>query len=1300
MTDGPSFTTFANNLRAYQVARSEDAKAFWKHEREKYGTQGGDLALPPHSMPQPCSAHEERVEFNFPLARLRNTARMCHVGVSSLIFAAWAGTVSTICDSDHVRFGVVLSGRNVAVPYAETIVGPLISTLPLNIRINASTTFMELAKHIHLRTARLSEYSWTLPEHGYSQNYSSALSIQVGDANSPPLSKAWSTSITRFPSQLPLSISVEAEGLVCVQYQTAKMSRFTAENITNILAHTLDAIATDGTRVCRSIPHSMESRLRIQSQCYSPRTRQAFERSNLVSLFQSAAAGGVTDAAVEKSGSKLTYAELDHMSDKLAWAIEPYISPGDVVGVYADRSLNWIVAVYAVLKAGGIYCPFHNSLSPMVRDEQFQAARITLFLFPNLVDMIDTNKPAGCQVCLSVEDVLVAETSKELPFQGPPIRPEDAAYLCFTSGSSGKPKGVLCKHGGLVAFQRDFDVRLRARSGWKIAQTMSPCFDGSIHEIFSCLSYGATLVLPNEEKDPFEHLGHVDAAILTPTVASALQPEATGRLSVVYLVGESVPQHVCDQWAAQMTVFNMYGPTEATCGATITQLFPGVPVRIGRPNPSSRVYVLDRHHNLTPPGILGEVYIAGVQVAKGYLDLPNLNRERFLEDTVCPEIPERMYKTGDLGYWDEAGQLALLGRDDRQIKYRGFRVDMDDIEARVRAGVPQAHGVAVLLDHDWLVVILTPRALQAEVVKQQLAKCLPSHVMPRIYVMEKLPVTRAGKLDYRSASRIVQSTSGDLGDVVLGTSANHSEDLSNTEFQIADFWREVLQLPADLPLSPASSFMELGGESISALRLRGKVEHVLGRQLPLTNILTTSTLREMAFVVERSKPSLSSPSIGIVQEDFDTISPLSAMERSLCALNKGNMTSNALNVSLLCNLDPRVNVGRLTDSLNQILSRHTILRSHYHGLDDLDKAFRTITESPPEVSLVTSADLHSQTEINRPFNLEAEDLMRVFVSPSELLVVAHHIILDLTALRKLMRQVQQSYDGVEIAPDGASYVSRKFLNGPEMFGPRDRERVSFWDGYLENRPLTYSPHRSRAGGSFVTRLEPEFWAHIQQFARLQQVTAHHFFLAAAALATSPCTDEGVVDTVIGAPHLNREQEMHEGVVGLFLQPLPIRIRWTNKKAPMVDLLALVKDSSQQALSNAISWETLCGRVKGHDRDAEDQALFDIMLTVHRTKEWDDCLVTGMSPQYTFAQGSSKFNCLIEWVGGGQDEEAILRIEYSNAWATAEEIETLASKLTLAARMMARGEDYREMRPVLERIRHGQDGNEQLPSNGV
>lgn len=1298
ITNGPSFTTFANNLKAYQVARSEDATAFWKHEREKYGTNGGDLALPPHSTPQSSSSHEERVEFNFPPARLRNTARMWHVGVASLFFTAWAETLASICNSDHVRFGVVLSGRNVAIPHADTVVGPLISTLPLNLHLDASTTFAKLAKHIHQRIARLSEYSWTLPEHGYRQDYSSALSIQVGDTNSPSLSKAWSTSVTRFPSQIPLSISVEAGGLVCVQYQTAKMSRFAAQNITNILAHALDAIAagweSNGTLVCGSIPQSMDSRLRMQSQCYSPRTRRSFEEANLVSLFRSAAAGGVTDAAVEKSGSTLIYAELDQMSDRVARAIEPFMSPGDVVGIYADRSLNWIVAIYAVLKVGGVYCPFHNSLSPAVRDEQFAAAKITLFLFPNLDDMSDANKPAGCQVCMSVEDVLAvgqpyaaAETVQEPPFQGPTIRPEDAAYLCFTSGSSGKPKGVLCKHGSLVAFQRDFDVRLRARPGWKIAQTMSPCFDGSIHEIFSCLSYGATLVLPNMEKDPFEHLGHVDAAVLTPTVASALQPEAIGRLSVVYLVGESVPQHVCDHWAAQMTVFNMYGPTETTCGATITQLFPGVPVSIGKPNPSSRVYVLDRHHNLTPPGIAGEVYVAGVQVAKGYLDLPVLNSERFLDDTVCPELSERMYKTGDLGYWDEANQLVLLGRHDRQIKYRGFRVDMDDIEARVRAGIPQAHGVAALLDCDRLVLILTPGTLQAEVVKKKLAECLPSHVMPRICVMEKLPVTRAGKLDYRSASRLVQSTSGGLADVALGTSVAPSADLSNTERRIADLWREVLRLPAELVLSPTSSFMDLGGESISALRLRSKVQRLLGRQVSLTDILTTSTLRDMSLSVESSTLSTPTVSLSIAQTAFDTVSSLSPMERGLCALNKGNMDSTALNVSLLCKLDPRVDVDRLADSLNQILSRHMILRSRFHGLDDLDKAFRTLAESPPKVSKVASADLNADTEVNRPFNLEAEDLMRVFVSPTEFLVVAHHIILDLTALRKLMRQVQQSYNGVEISPDGPSYVSRNFLSDTEMFGFRDRERLSFWDEYLANCPLICSPQRSRAGGSFVTRLEPEVWARVQHFARIHQVTAHHFFLAAAALAAFYRTnEEGVVDTVIGAPHVNREQDIHEDVVGLFLQPLPIRIRWPDKNAPVADLLALVKDSSQQALTNVISWETLCARLKGHDGDAEGEALFDIMLTVHRTNEWDDCLVAGMSPKYTFAQGSSKFNCLIEWVVGSQDEEAILRIEYSNTWATADEIEVLASKLILVARMMAQGEDYGAIRLALQQTR--------------
>lgn len=237
------------------------------------------------------------------------------------------------------------------------------------------------------------------------------------------------------------------------------------------------------------------------------------------------------------------------------------IQPGEVVCVLADRSINWIIAIYGILKAGGVYSAQDPGLPDHIRNTNFQTAGGKLYLVPGTSQKYC--KPEACNHCLSVEELSQDIPADVVPSHRPAPRPEDNAYLCFTSGSTGKPKGVMCHHAGLVAFQKDFEVRLFAAPGQRISQLMSPAFDGSIHEIFSALCYGATLVLA-DGVDPFAHLRKSNAGILTPSVAKILAPKDFPELRTVYLVGEPVPQYVNDVWSSATTLYNMYGPTEAT----------------------------------------------------------------------------------------------------------------------------------------------------------------------------------------------------------------------------------------------------------------------------------------------------------------------------------------------------------------------------------------------------------------------------------------------------------------------------------------------------------------------------------------------------------------------------------------------------------------------------------------------------------------------------------------------------------------------------------------------------------------
>lgn len=1415
---GPSFVAFANRLAVYQAARSREGESFWKRQKERYGPPPPELALPPvegvsweaHNDVESGSADDAdqgQVQFDFPQERLREAARRLRVSIASLYLAAWAATLSSLANSDRIQFGVILSGRTLPFPHVGHVVGPLISTLPLTLILGSAdtTTFADLARHVHARVAELSTFSWTLPRHGYSNDWASAISvrqpIERGDADAPAATIPsrnyhFSSTSTSFVSHVPLSVSVEPDGLVHLQYHRNKINRFQAETICSLFSQALSVLELERDTPTPAqpqtpfhsaiVPGPMTSWLRAQSNADSVRSTEAFERGDLVSLFREAVAvSGPGAVAVEKAGARLTYEELDQRSEAVAARIAALVRPGEPVAVHVDRSLNWIVAVYAVLKAAAVYCPLNSALPPRVRDEQFAAGGCALFLIPGALSTASSCTPATCKLVVSVQHILNQEQERfrhgvdgdgdgdgdgngndhnstcvrvDLGVEAegvaarkgkdqeldhvhplPSIHPGSPAYICFTSGSSGKPKGVLCRHGGLVAFQRDPDVRLRARPGWRIAQTMSPSFDGSIHEMFSALSYGATLVLPRDECDPLGHLAaDVDAAVLTPTVAAALRPDAPelARLTAVYLIGEAVPQHVCDDWAAaKEAVFNMYGPTEATCGATTARLRPGVPVTVGRPNPSCRVYVLDRNLQPTPPGFVGEIYLAGIQVAVGYVGVAGggggatavvaeLNASRFLDDVVCPGLGERMYRTGDRGCWGEDGQLHVLGRNDRQIKHRGFRIDLDDVEARVHSLVPAASGVAVMIKDGELVLVLAPTSpssspapapapaslhpsLDTAAVRRVLAAHLPAQMMPRhVYLVDKFPITQAGKLDYATTAKMIRDAEttvepSALGDLGHRLSTALGSTLGQLERGLADWWQQILNLAPDTLVSGNSNFIDLGGDSISALRLQSRIENELRCRVPVGLILGASSLRGLAEALYSIAPPRSSRVVirnaaptsaqtkssrrnGSVVGHSTSLSP---MERALWMQDGGELRSTAFNVSLLCKLGPSIQQERLEQSFNCVLARHDVLRSQYHGLDG-DQPYRTLSERPPR-AIRTRDDFDARAEVNRPFDLAAGGLFRVFISPTQLLVLAHHIICDLTTLRRIMREVRAVYDHDENEPGNiyprpnigvddnhagddtmaaASYLSQSFLVGQNNNSGAhlDVERLGFWRGYLAvlpcketegdhaktemktgrntdghvlSRGVASSSKLGRNGASIVFKIQrPGFWERMEHFAKERNMTLHQILLAATALALHNRSSrwhgrrDADLDCVLGAPHMNRERNpAYEDMVGLFLQPLPVRIRWPpsadvgpsrpfqapagefenrlpigeHKAADAVDdgrarggserlipkenqsaiqsemdaFLKSVKSSSERALSHALPFELLCAHLR-------------------------------------------------------------------------------------------------------------------------
>ncbi|KAI1778794.1 acetyl-CoA synthetase-like protein [Hypoxylon cercidicola] len=1281
---GSSFTNFTSLLQTLQQQEHESATNFWAQQKQDHPNPSTELLLPipPSDTARATELGEVYIDSN--IKELTAYSKRIGVTVASLYHAAWGLALSKYADSSHICFGTVLSGRTLPFDGIQSVVGPTINTLPLNVSLDTCSTVIEYIRLVFASLLDLTSFQWTKPSHGFSRNFSSAVNVQF---ETPPFAvdrfEPLEQPYSRVVSDIPLHVEVGKSGRIHLAYNTKAFFKAHIEHLGATLSTALNILLDPNSTVSSCLDSLIESGqlkdLASIGNWTAETTRHGSIRDDLVSMFTRVAETDLEAIAIEHGSRVLTYDELHKQSSLVAQQLSQFVRSGDVVCVHADRTINWIVAIYAVLKIGAVYCPFDQDVPGAIRSANFTTANAKLFLTGSIA--AKSTKPVSCRLCLSVEELL-RDTSVSVDFKSREPCPESVAYMCLTSGSTGKPKGVMCRHRGLVAFQKDFRVRLCARPGWRIAQFMSPGFDGSIHEIFSALSYGSTLVL-KDISSPFDHLKRCDAAILTPSVAKALEVDEFPNLKTVYLVGEAVPQSVCDTWGAQKQLFNMYGPTEATCGATIKALTAKAPVTLGTPNPSTRIYILDSKQRLVPWGVIGEIYLAGVQVAAGYVGQRDETAQNFIPDSVNPQYEgDFMYKTGDRAYWDERGELVFLGRNDRQIKLRGFRLDLDDLEIRMTKADERCTATALTVKHDQLVALVQPADLDVDKFKTRIRQHVPLYALPRyILAVDSFPMTLVGKLDYRAMSSMANP------DVV------QNKPLTVSEQRVITAVKDVLGMPEGSEINRESNFSDIGGNSLLALVLSHRLSRIFQQRIPVSMILDSPTVQDLAEELA-SQPVSDEHHASSVLGDYQP----SPIESEWWHKYQQGDTSS-FNVSYACELPIHFDMRKLIASWNLVLGRHRILSSRYRWSDR--GLVREYAQYPPSVKQDEAIDI--QLELNIPFDLTADDLIRVTISSTRMLVVISHIICDLTTLKTLLGEVTNVYHGRELAPLAKTYFQTSWSTSPMPC------HLSFWSEYLDGASTPH-PHlsignigrrrTSWSGSTTVWQIPKKTYEAMIHYTSANKVTMHQLAIAAVALTLQH--DTKTCDITIGAPYLNRNSEEDLEVIGLFLEPLPIRICYPppdqgrlgseslESPRPQPDtsrdsFVKAVQRSSRAALSHAVPWSQLLSHLDIKP-DFPNHPVFDVMVTFHEDDYETYFPLEGVHFLPTWSDGA-KFKLMVEFTARNNGNLA-LRLEYSDECFTPEDAQLIGRLVMEALEGLILGHDYDSIACKLESLRDG------------
>jgi amino acid adenylation domain-containing protein len=635
-----------------------------------------------------------------------------------------------------------------------------------------------------------------------------------------------------------------------LEYAEDLFDRGTVQGLAGRLTRLLRQAAADpGRRISRLGVLTAAERRRLLRDWND--TARPVPAATVAGLFERQAARTPGAPAVIGGGAGLSYGELNARANRLArHLITVGAGPERLVGVAMPRSPDMIVALLAVLKSGAAYVPVDPDYPPGRQAFMLTDARAAIVL---TTSRLAGSLPAAAAP-LIVDDPALAEVISRYPAgdvgdgeRRGLLHPAHPAYVIYTSGSTGRPKGVMITHASLVNYLARARQAYRHLAGRTLL--ISPVsFDGSVSALYGCLLSGGQLCLGAADEDLpalAARAGGFTFLKATPSHLPLLArlPASCVPAGQMMVGGEAVPAAALREWRQRhpgLGLVNQYGPTEATVGCLDYQMSPQDPVPdlvpIGRPMWNTRVYVLDEHLGLVPPGVAGELYIAGGQLARGYLGRPGLTAERFV---ACPFGPggERMYRTGDLGRWNKAGQIEYLGRADDQVKVRGFRIEPGEIEAVLAAlqGVGQA-AVAVREDQPGdkrLAGYVVPRPgaeLDPAALREECGRVLPGYMVPSaVVVLDALPLTANGKLDRRALPAPEYAAAG-------------RAPASPREQELCQLFAQVLGLSPDR-VGVEDSFFDLGGHSLLAAVLVARLTDRLGVKISLRTFMTHSSVR-------------------------------------------------------------------------------------------------------------------------------------------------------------------------------------------------------------------------------------------------------------------------------------------------------------------------------------------------------------------------------------------------------------------------------------------------------------------------
>ncbi|WP_066501825.1 amino acid adenylation domain-containing protein [Abyssisolibacter fermentans] len=1221
---------------------------------------------------------------------------MSSYGITSkaVILGTWSILMSLYGRENDVVFGLKSSGRSFDLTDSYNMVGQFSNNYPFKINVDSNKKVYDFLTLIHEKCNKINNYSYISLRDiesycGISSPLNFECEIAVREKEFANNNEEYCLEEKDIKQKIDTPLYIEV-----IQGSSWK-ARFTYD-LLSYPKEMIESMKISFGTILKSIaqnPTACISELNLISEDERLRLNEDFNKTSIKSPQLDILMQQVFEKQVEKnpkaiaaiySGEKITYRELNQKSNQLAhWLRNQKFGRDDLALLFLERSIDMLIGIIAVLKAGGGYVPIDSAypdkrLQTILNNSKAKVILTQDKLINRSLKLSDTADFSPLVFAIDEKNNETVKLLSEYSIDNPEFinKPGDIVNVFFTSGSTGQPKGAIIEHVGMLNHLWSKINLLGLNNQSIIAQNASHCFDISVWQFLAPLMVGGCAIIYNNDvsKDPkelFLNIQRDEVTVLEMVPAMMemfiqeieelqIETRSLSKLEYIISTGEGLPTVLSNKWLElypNIKMINTYGATE--CSDDTNHLVIDKPskselsyIPLGQVIPNFKIYILDKYKRQVPINCIGEIGLTGIGVGRGYLGDVERTKKAFVKNPFNDGMGDRMYLTGDLGKFLPDGKLVFCGRKDFQVKVRGHRIELGEIESAILRNDEVIQCVAIIRpdisgQNRILAYVVIEKEIEESVLREFLKTQLPSYMIPEhIIVLDKLPLSTNGKVNRKMLPEPKLEKSG----------RKFTKPSDPIEKALVDIWEEILQ---QSNIGVDDNFFDIGGHSLKTIQLRSRIKQYFKVDITLKKLFEYQTISELALIIKEMKTQKQDMFVNSISKHKESdYYPLTHAQKRLFFLQHLEPNNYSYNMPAYFEVEGEINIEAFKKTFNTIIQRHNALRTNFRTLNgqpvqyiskQKENLFELIDLSNNKEEY-KSQKLHEIIikESKHCYNLEKDNLLRIKLIKLEkdrfmLILNKHHIISDKWSWNILTREFSVLYqiccnnEPNNLEPLSIQYTDYVYWVEEYMKSNQFNEDENYWINELKgNLPVLNLPTdylrpsiMSYRGSNQVIKIDKEVYERIKEICKKHEITLFMALLSITGIFLSKLS--GSEDIIIGTPEAGRNQLELEDIIGFFINTLTLRLDLSSNPT-FTEMLNRVKEKTINTYEHKdYPFDLLVEKINPV-RDMSRNPIFSTSFQVVNETENVDIQIEGLKfKQYQVQNNTSKFDQSISFV---------------------------------------------------------------------